>query len=133
VGRITAVGPHAARVQVLVDRDSGVGVLVERTRAMGVVSGQVPDAKTTELVVKYVSAIADVAVGDVVVTSGLDRVFPKGLLVGRVASIGQPSGLFREIRVAPSARFDSIEEVLVLKRGAEVVELPRTVQGEPEP
>jgi rod shape-determining protein MreC len=79
----------------------------------------------------YVSAIADVELGDVVVTSGLDRIFPKGLLVGRVISLGPVSGLFREIRVAPSARFDSIEEVLVLKHPAESFALPRSVRTEP--
>ncbi len=133
VGRITAVGPRAARVQLLLDHSSGVGVLVERTRVMGVVSGQVPasGAGTTELVMSYVSSIADVKVDDVVVTSGLDHIFPKGLLVGRIVSVGPPTGLFREIRVAPSAHFDRIEEVLVLKRAPDAVSLPRSVRSDP--
>ena len=59
-------------------------------------------------------------VGDVVVTSGLDRIYPKGLVVGRVRFVGKGSGLFRDIRVEPSARFDRLEEVLVVRqaRGA---------------
>lgn len=67
VGRVFAVGPHAARVQVLLDRDSGAGVLVERSRVPGVVSGQVsgPAAGAEDLVLEYVPERSDVAVGDV--------------------------------------------------------------------
>ena len=71
---------------------------------------------------------ADVAVGDLVVTSGLDRVYPKGLVVGRVRFVGKGSGLFRDIRVEPSARFESLEEVLVVRRTEEPPETPHTVQ-----
>ena len=80
VGRVFAVGPHAARVQVLLDRDSGAAAIVERSRVSGVVSGQVSgtDAGGEDLALKYVSERADVVVGDVVVTSGLDRIYPEG-------------------------------------------------------
>jgi rod shape-determining protein MreC len=130
VGRVFAVGPRAARVQLLLDRDSGVGVLVERSRAAGIVSGQVagPETASEDLVLKYVDERADVAVGDVVVTSGLDRIYPKGLVVGRVRSVGKGSGLFRDIRVEPSARFSRLEEVLVVRRPAEPLETPHSVQ-----
>jgi rod shape-determining protein MreC len=130
VGRVFAVGPHAARVQVLLDRDSGAGVFVERSRVAGVVSGQVSTATAgdTDLLLKYVPDRADVAVGDLVVTSGLDRVYPKGLVVGRVRFVGKGSGLFRDIRVEPSARFESLEEVLVV-RGTEAP--PETPHGVP--
>jgi rod shape-determining protein MreC len=116
LGRVIAVGPHAAKVQLLLDRDSGAGVLIERTRVNGVVAGQVgfTDAGATDLVMKYVPELADVKVGDEVVTSGLDRIYPKGLFVGRVSSVGRGVGLFKEILVTPSARFDRIEEVLVV-------------------
>jgi rod shape-determining protein MreC len=116
VGRVVKLGPQAARVQLLLDRDAGVGVLVERTRVTGVCAGQVgfEDQGTTDLVMRYVPALADVAVGDRVLTSGLDRVYPKGLVVGRVRSVGAPSGLFREVVVTPTSRFDQLEQVLVL-------------------
>jgi len=52
-------------------------------------------------------------VGDVVVTSGLDQIYPKGLVVGRVRSVGKGSGLFKEVSVQPSANFEKIEEVMV--------------------
>ena len=130
VGRVFAVGPHAARVQVLLDRDSAAGVLVERSRVPGVVSGQVSGQASgaEDLALKYVPERSDVMVGDVVVTSGLDRIYPKGLVVGRVRYVGEGSGLFRDIRVEPSARFDRLEEVLVVRQAREPLETPRSVQ-----
>jgi rod shape-determining protein MreC len=130
VGRVFAVGPRAARVQVLLDRDGGAGVLVERSRVPGVVSGQVSGetAGAEDLVLKYVPERADVAVGDVVVTSGTDRIYPKGLVVGRVRFVGNGSGLFRDIRVEPSARFDRLEEVLVVRQPRVSLDTPRSVE-----
>ncbi len=130
VGRVFAVGPHAARVQLLLDRDGGAGVLVERSRVPGVVSGQVSGegSSAEDLVLKYVPQRSDVAVGDVVVTSGLDRIYPKGLVVGRVRFVGQGSGLFRDIRVEPSARFDRLEEVLVVRQRRPSLDTPRSVE-----
>ena len=76
VGRVIAVGPWAARVQVLLDRDSAAGVLIERTRVSGVVSGQVvqPETGAEDLILKYVSERAEVAAGRVVVASGVDGI-----------------------------------------------------------
>jgi rod shape-determining protein MreC len=115
LGRVVAVGPGAAKVQLLLDRDCGVGVRIERTRTTAVVAGQVAfsDSGTSELLMKYVPVLADVVVGDVVVTSGLDQIYPKGLVVGRVRSVGKGSGLFTEVAVQPSANFERIEEVMV--------------------
>ena len=130
VGRVIAVGPHAARVQVLLDRDSAAGVLIERSRVSGVVSGQVvqPETGTGDLLLKYVSTRADVEVDDVVITSGFDRIYPKGLMVGRVRYVGEDAGLLKEIRVEPSARFERLEEVLVVLHREQSHETPETVQ-----
>jgi len=130
VGRVIAVGPHAARVQVLLDRDAGAGVLIERSRVSGVVSGQVgqPESGAAELVMRYVPERADVEIGDVVVTSGFDRIYPKGLVVGRVSYVGPGSALLKQIRVEPSARFDRLEEVLVVLRPELALEAPDSVQ-----
>ena len=130
VGRVIAVGPNAARVQVLLDRDSGAGVVVERTRVSGVVSGQVvqPEAGADDLILKYVPERAEIAEGDVVVTSGADGIYPKGLVVGRVSYVGKGSALFHEVRVQPSARFDRLEEVLVVLREEEDLETPEAVR-----
>ncbi len=117
VGRVVAVGPQAARVQLLLDRDCSAGVVVQGSRDAGVVQGQVgfADQGTSELLMKYVAAQARVKVGDIVVSSGLDGIYPKGLIVGRVRSVAQPSGLFKDVLVTPAVAFDRIEEVLVIK------------------
>ena len=69
-----------------------------------------------------------IAEGDVVVTSGADGIYPKGLVVGRVSYVGKGAALFHEVRVQPSARFDRLEEVLVVLRGDQVLETSETVQ-----
>ncbi|HKC10836.1 MAG TPA: rod shape-determining protein MreC [Vicinamibacteria bacterium] len=124
VGRVIWVGPRSARVQLLQDRDSGAGVLIERSRVKGVVAGQVGFAESSsgDLVMKYVPELADVVVGDVVVTSGQDRIYPKGLVVGRVRFVS-PGYLSKEVLVEPSARFEQLEEVLVV-RGSQEEPLP---------
>jgi rod shape-determining protein MreC len=118
VGRVVAVGPRAAKVQLLLDRDCGVAVMLKRTRTTAVVTGQVgfADSGTLELTVKYLPSAADVQQGDVVLTSGLDGIYPKGLEVGRVDSTGGASGLFREAAtVRPSADFATLEEVIIAR------------------
>lgn len=116
VGRVIRVFPRAASVQLLLDAQSGVGVLIDRSRVMGVASGRsVPnEGGVPDLEMRYVPALSDVTVGDVVVTSGLDGIFPKGLAVGRVRAVGEGTGLFKDVRVEPAARFATLEEVLVL-------------------
>jgi rod shape-determining protein MreC len=91
--------------------------MIERSRVAGVVCGQVgfADQGKPDLVMKYVSSLSDVAVGDRVLSSGLDRIYPKGLVIGRVRSVGAGAGLFREVVVTPSAGFDRLEEVLVVR------------------
>jgi len=117
VGRVIAVGPQASRVQLILDGQAGVGVRIERSRVTGILAGQpgMPTAVTGDLVMKYVPSLGDVVVGDVVVTSGLDRLYPAGLVVGRVRSATRGSGLFKEILVAPSAQFNTVEEVMVVR------------------
>jgi len=130
VGRVIAVGPHASRVQLLLDRDAGVGVVLERSRATGVASGQVglEEASHSELLMKYVSVLADVTPGDRVLTSGLDRIYPKGLVVGRVHSVGASSGLFKEVLVTPTARFEELEGVLVVTAPGDPLTLTESVR-----
>jgi rod shape-determining protein MreC len=116
VGRVIERGPHAARVLLLLDQQAGAGARIERSRITGIVAGQGRSGggPGAELVMKYVPMLADVVVGDVVVTSGLDRIHPPGLLLGRVRFVRTGAGLFKEILVVPSARFDSLEEVMVV-------------------
>ena len=131
VGRVVAVGPHAAKVQLLLDHESGLGVRIERSRITAVVSGQAgfADQVGNLLAMKYVPVLADVVVGDMVVTSGLDRMFPKGLMVGRVQAARSGGGLFKDILVVPSAHFERLEELMVIRTHAE--ELPWTQEVRP--
>ena len=109
VGRVIAPGARAAKVQLLVDRNAAAGALVERSRAQGVVEGT-----GVELRLNYVSGTADVTVGDVVVTSGIDGIYPKGFVVGQIESVERASGAFGAIRLRPAVDFSSLEGVLVV-------------------
>jgi rod shape-determining protein MreC len=115
VGRvIDEPAPHAARVQLLVDRNAGVGALIERSRAGGVVVGD-EDARGLRL--EYVPALADVRVGDIVVTSGLDGIYPKGYVIGHVTRFERGATGYSSIHVTPAVDFSSLEEVLVVLDG----------------
>ena len=115
VGRV--IGPlaaHAARVQFLIDRAAAAGAIIERTRAGGMVVGM--DCATCDppMAMELVSKLADVKVGDVVVASGIDGIFPKGFPIGQVAVAEPGTGLHMNIRVRPSVDFGSLEDVLVV-------------------
>jgi rod shape-determining protein MreC len=119
VGRIILPSARAAKVQLLIDRNAGAGVLVERSRAQGVVVGTGSD----RLRLEYVSGTADIQVGDLVVTSGTDGIYPasmisggipKGFVVGRIESIERDASGFGSILVKPAVDFASLEVVLVV-------------------
>lgn len=110
VGRVVIPSARSAKVQLLSDRNAAAGAMIERSRAQGVVVGQGEDT----LRMDYVSEVADVAVGDVVMSSGIDGIYPKGFVIGRVESIERGGGAYRRIVVRPAVNFSSLEEVLVV-------------------
>jgi rod shape-determining protein MreC len=110
VGRVIVPSARAAKVQLLIDRNAAAGALLERTRAQGVVVGTGEDG----LKLDYVLGTADVTVGDVVVTSGIDGIYPKGFVIGRVEFVERSGNAYREIRVRPAVDFTSLEDVLVV-------------------
>jgi len=111
VGQITSVGSNSARVLLVNDHSSGVDVLVQGSRVRGVVEG----AGETACELKFVTKEYPIKVGDVVVTSGMDQVFPKGLVVGTVSHVSaQTSTLFQTVEIRPAVNFSRIEEVLVV-------------------
>jgi rod shape-determining protein MreC len=110
VGRVVTVVGRAAKVQLLVDRNAAAGALIERTRAQGVVVG----GGEAWLRLDYASEVADVVEGDTVVTSGIDGIYPKGFVIGQVASIESTGGMSRRIVVTPAVAFDRLEDVLVV-------------------
>lgn len=109
VGRIITPSARAAKVQLLIDRNAAAGALVERSRAQGVVEGTGGDLR-----LNYVSGTADVKVGDVVVTSGIDGIYPKGFVVGQIESVERGAGAFGAIVIRPAVDFSSLEAVLVV-------------------
>lgn len=112
VGRIIApVAQHAARVQLIIDRNAAAGALTDRSRAGGMVVGV---EANPPLRMELVSNFADVKPGDAVVASGVDGIFPKGYAIGRIETADRGSGLYFTITVRPSVDFSSLEEVLVV-------------------
>jgi rod shape-determining protein MreC len=109
VGRIITPSARAAKVQLLIDRNAAAGAMVERSRAQGVVEGS-----GGELRLNYVSGTADVQSGDVVITSGIDGIYPKGFVIGQIQSVERGSGVFGAIVIRPAVDFSSIEAVLVV-------------------
>ena len=111
VGKILAVYQNSSQVLLLSDRDSGVGALLASTRTQGPVRG----SGDPLLDMEYVSQDEKVNVGDVILTSGEDRIFPKDLPVGTVVEVRpDPHTPFMVIRVRPAAHLDALEDVLIL-------------------
>ena len=98
-------------MQLLIDRNAAAGALIERTRVQGVVMG-VGDGL---LKMQYVPGTADVKTGDLVVTSGIDGIYPKGFVIGTIDHADRGSGAYHEITVRPAADFSRLEEVLIVK------------------
>ncbi len=118
VGVVTATSGHAAKTMLLLDRQSAVDALVQRSRARGVVRGVGRDRLEFEFVVRG----ADVVEGDEVVTSGLGGVYPKGLRLGRVVELRDAGGRLTRIAVIePAVDLGQLEQVFVmLRRGPQM-------------
>jgi rod shape-determining protein MreC len=110
VGRIVKPTGRAAIVQLLIDRNAAAGVIIERSRAQGVAMG----AGDGRLRLEYMSEAFDVAVGDEVVTSGIDNIYPKGFAVGKIDSIEKSGAAYRRITIKPAVDFSALEEVLIV-------------------
>jgi rod shape-determining protein MreC len=111
VGRVILPSRRASQVQLLIDRNAAAGALIERTRVQGVVMG-VGDGT---LKMQYVPGTADVKTGDLVVTSGIDGIYPKGFVIGTVDRVDRGLGAFHEIAVRPAVDFARLEEVLIVR------------------
>lgn len=111
IGQVIEVAPNASTVRLLTDEGSGVSAMIQDTRAQGMVQGQ-PDGT---LRMDYVSVDADVKEGDIIITSGIGGVYPKGLPIGTVASVTKNSNdVYYTIIVSSASRTESNEEVLVI-------------------
>jgi len=112
VGKVEAVLPGTAKVYLLTDPGSTVAVMVQRNREEGLLEG-----KLVNCALKYVSYYADIQQGDLLVTSGLDGIYPKGLAVGTVVKVVKREAVaFQTVVVEPVVSFSRLEEALVLTR-----------------
>ena len=111
VGQVFQVSPHAARVLLVSDHNSGVDAVVQRTRGRGIVEGTA-DGRCG---LKFVKRTEDLQVGDLVVSSGLDGIFPRGLPIGHIEAVDkQGQGLFQYAQIEPAVDTERLEEVLVM-------------------
>ena len=115
VGRVTAVGPLTAQVDLVTRDKSGVGAVIGQigeSNALGVVSGT---SKKDLLEMKYVAGAIDVQVGQTVFTTGQDGIFPAGLKIGEIVSVATGSATTpHQIQIRPAARLNSMQEVGIL-------------------
>ena len=124
VGLVTATSRHAAKTMLLLDRQSAIDGIVQRSRSRGVIRGRGIDELEFEFVVRG----GDVLPGDIVITSGLGGVYPKGLPIGEVVSLGDPGGrLLQTATLRPAVDFGRLEHVFVMLhrgRGMELLYAP---------
>lgn len=113
VGQVIEASSHYSKVMLIIDRNSAVDALVQRSRARGIIKGASADQCRFEFVLRK----HDVQIGDTVIASGLDGVYPKGLRIGQVADLSErQSDIFYDITVAPFVDYEKLEEVLVILR-----------------
>jgi rod shape-determining protein MreC len=110
VGRVISVGATVSRAQLLLDASAAVGARIVRTQELGVVRG---DGRGG-LRLNNIATTSRARVGDVVESAGIDGIYPRGVVIGRIAGVARGSDLFLEIRVTPAARFSQLTDVLVL-------------------
>jgi len=112
VGKVIEVYAGGAKVMLIIDKRSKVGVRIQRTRDIGIVQGT-GNPEICEL--HYILTRAEIKVKDAVVTSGLGGVFPAGILVGYVSSIQKkPNYIFQQIKVEPAVDFGKLEELFLI-------------------
>ena len=122
VGKVIEVYRDTAQVLLLTDKDGGVGAMLVESRIQGPVGG------TGEplLTMKYVATDDKVSLGERVVTSGMDKIFPRDIPVGTVQEV-KPGNPFKQIWLRPAAKLERLEEVIVL-----LTQEPIEFRNEPE-
>ena len=112
VGKVLHVYRSTSLVLLISDQTSGVGALLDKSRLQGILRGM----PSGEVALERIMTDEQVPAGELVLTSGGDRIFPKGLPIGRVTKVSTGSDLFLNVRVKPSANLSKLEEVLVVTK-----------------
>ena len=127
VGRIIETSPHASRVLLIDDHNSALDGFDQRSRARGIIAGLVDDG----VIMKYVDRSQDIKTHDTIVTSGLDGIFPRGLLVGTVSGVHREGpGLFLAVQLAPAVSFRELEQVLVVRQQTPPLATDQRAEGQ---
>lgn len=116
-GRVVTVGPGVSQVELLTSATAAVAVVTSSSRTRGVVRAAAGEEGGGGYRLDFVPVGQQIAIGEEVITSGLDLMFPKGIVVGRVSAVQEGAGLLLEIAVDPAVDFDTLERVFVLPRG----------------
>ena len=109
VGKVISVFPRTSQVLLITDSSSGVAAALQDSRVQGIVKGTGQNSSELQYIMKDIP----VAAGETVLTSGLDQVFPKGLVIGTVAQVSE-GNIYKRIRINPAATLDRLETVLVV-------------------
>jgi rod shape-determining protein MreC len=113
VGQVMSASSNYAKVLLITDRNSSVDALIQGTRARGIIKGSSADKCSFQ----YVLRKNPVKVGDVVITSGLGGVYPKGIRLGNVSGVvRRNAGMFQEVEVTPYVDFEKLEEVMIVMK-----------------
>jgi len=112
VGKVISADFHSSKVLLILDQRSAVGSMIQRSRDIGVLKG----SEKNYCYLEYLSRDADIKIGDLVITSGLGSIFPKGITIGKVIEIKKDNhALFQEVIINPEVDFTKLEEVFIVK------------------
>jgi len=110
VGRVISSSDYFSVVQLIIDSQSAVGFIVRSSRRLGILKG----TGSAELEMEFIDDDNDIKEGDELITSGQDQIYPKGIALGVVLSVGPRQGNFKVVRIRPSVNFGHLEEVLCM-------------------
>jgi rod shape-determining protein MreC len=110
VGRVISSSDYFSVVQLIIDSQSAVGFIVRSSRRLGILKGN----GSAELEMEFIDDDNDIKQGDELITSGQDQIYPKGIPLGVVLSVGPRQGNFKVVRIRPSVNFGRLEEVLCM-------------------
>ncbi len=110
VGKVIDVQKFSSRIQPLIEQSSYIGAMLKDSRYSGILVGQSP--LSDNCLLQYINRRAEINYGDIVLTSGMGGVFPKGIMIGEVVSVSKKKyGIFQEALVSPLIDFGRLEEV----------------------